>query len=181
MSKILMFLADGFEEIEGLTVVDLCRRAGIAIDTVTVSGNKEITGGHKISVMADLCFDDVDLQTYDMVILPGGGAGTKALKESETVRRLTKESYDTGKYVAAICAAPTVLGDLGILSDKRACCYAGMEKELNCREVSYDRVTVDGKVITSRGMGTAMDFGLMIIEILKGKACAKDVAQSIML
>ena len=115
-----------------------------------------------------------------MMILPGGMPGTKYLRESKLVTDAAVKFAGDGKYVAAICAAPTVLGGLGLLKGKKACCYGGMEDGLTGADVSYDKVTVDGNIITSRGLGTAVDFGLKLLEIFNGAEAAKDMAEKIM-
>lgn len=191
MSKVMVLLAEGFEEIEALTVVDLLRRAGIEVETLSIKDggsaeeNLVVTGARKIPVVADGLFDGSKESTYlgdfSTVVLPGGMPGTINLKEHQGVRKVVTAFYESGKYVAAICAAPTVLGDLGILEGKSATCYPGMEEGLNCANAVTDGTTVvvDGKVITSRGLGTAIDFSLKLIEILKDKATADKIGASV--
>ena len=181
MNKVVLFLADGFEEIEGLTVVDILRRDGIELETVSIMGRKEIHGSHDITVLADTTFEEAKFDDVTMFVLPGGGIGTINLKKYEPLKTLIKKAYEDGKYVAAICAAPTFLGEIGILKDKKACCYGGMESGLMCKTVSFDDVTVDGNVITSRGMGTALTFSLKLLEILSGEEAADKMARMIML
>ena len=186
--KVLVLLADGFEEIEALTVVDLLRRAGIVVETLSIKegGEAEVVNGARgIPVIADGLFDAGQESEYlssaSTVVLPGGMPGTINLKEHQGVRKVVTAFYEGGKYVAAICAAPTVLGDLGILEGKSATCYPGMEDGLNCANAVTDgqTVVVDGKVITSRGLGTAIDFSLKLIEILKDKAIADKIGASV--
>ena len=186
--KVLVLLADGFEEIEALTVVDLLRRAGIVVETLSIKegGEAEVVNGARgIPVIADGLFDAGQESEYlssaSTVVLPGGMPGTINLKEHQGVRKVVTAFYENGKYVAAICAAPTVLGDLGILEGKSATCYPGMEDGLNCANAVTDgqTVVVDGKVITSRGLGTAIDFSLKLIEILKDKATADKIGASV--
>ena len=172
----IMFIADGFEEVEGLAVVDILRRGGIKLDMASIMGRKEIKGSHDINLVTE----DANLDSYDMMILPGGMPGTKYLRESKLVTDAAVKFAGDGKYVAAICAAPTVLGGLGLLKGKKACCYGGMEDGLTGADVSYDKVTVDGNIITSRGLGTAVDFGLKLLEIFNGEEAAKDMAEKIM-
>ncbi len=176
----IMFIADGFEEVEGLAVVDILRRGGIKLDMASIMGRREIKGSHDINLVTDISAEDADLDSYDMMILPGGMPGTKYLRESKLVTDAAVKFAGDGKYVAAICAAPTVLGGLGLLKGKRACCYGGMEDGLTGADVSYDKVTVDGNIITSRGLGTAVDFGLKLLEIFNGKEEADDMAKKIM-
>lgn len=179
MNEVSLFLADGFEEIEGLTVVDLLRRAGIELETVSIMGRKEIMGAHQIEVKADVLFEDADFANTKMLVLPGGMPGTRYLGEYEALRNLILSFNEEEKCVAAICAAPTVFGNLGILKGRKAVCFPTMEDGLKGAEVCYDRVVTDGHITTSRGMGTAMDFGLRLIEILRGKELADKIASQI--
>lgn len=178
MSKIAVFFVEGFEEIEGLTVVDLCRRAGIEVDMVSMMEKKEVMGAHQIPVGCDMMFADIEKDGYDMVVLPGG-AGHKKLEAHEGLMALVDEYLAMDKYVAAICASPSILGRRGILKGKRACCFPSFEEHLQGAEVSFDKVCVDGKVITSRGMGTSIDFALAIIGALEGAELAEKKAKEI--
>lgn len=179
MAKTLIFLADGFEEIEALTVVDLLRRAGIEISMVSIMGRKSVTGSHKITVEADELFDEADFGSADMLILPGGMPGTSNLFGCDALKEKIKEFYDQKKLLAAICAAPTVYGKMGLLDGVRACCYPGCETDLKGADVQTTEVTKDGNFITSRGMGTAIPFGLAIIEQFQGKEAADAMAKKI--
>jgi 4-methyl-5(b-hydroxyethyl)-thiazole monophosphate biosynthesis len=179
MNKVCVFLADGFEEIEGLTVVDLLRRAGIDTEMVSIMKSKEIKGAHNIIVMADKLYEEVDYSDYNMLVLPGGMPGTLNLGEHEGVVMQIKQFADAGKYISAICAAPTILGDHGILAGKRAVCYPGYESRLTNAIVTKEKVEVEQSIITSRGMGTAMDFGLAIIEKLINQETALKIKNSI--
>lgn len=179
MKKIVVFLAEGLEEIEGLTVVDLLRRAGVDVKTVSLSGEKEVTGGHRITVKADACFEEVDFDGTDGVVLPGGMPGTTHLMEHEGVNRVIRTFAEQGKLVAAICAAPTVLGKAGLLQGKRAVCYPGMEEGLIGASVCQEEVAWDGNLITSRGVGTAIPFALTLTEYFLGKEKAKEIGDSI--
>lgn len=179
MAKTAIFLADGFEEIEALTVVDLLRRAGIEITTASIMGRKNVTGSHKITVEADVFFDEVDFDSLDMIILPGGMPGTTNLGACVPLTNKIKEFNEKGKMLCAICAAPTVYGKLGLLNGKKACCYPGCEGDLLGADVKTNSVTKDGNFITSRGMGTAIDFGLAIIEHFQGKEAAKNMSDKI--
>jgi len=181
MAKVFLFLADGFEEIEGLTVVDVLRRGDVDITTVSVTGKPEINGSHGIKVMADILFENADFSEGDMAVLPGGLRGTAALIEHSGVAGVIKEYYEAGKYVAAICAAPTVLGKYGILTGKRATCYPGKEEQLFAGEyVSDEKVVRDGKVITSRGMGTSLDFALALLKELAGEERMEKVGRAVL-
>ena len=173
MSKVNVYLADGFEEVEGLTVVDLLRRAGIETDMVSIMGRKEITGARKIPVLADKLFEEQD--DSDVIVLPGGMPGTIHLGEDETVNRVIKEFATAGKLVAAICAAPSVLGQAGILEGKKATCHPGFEEKLTGADCKLDPVVCDGNIITSRGMGTAIPFALEIVRYFKDDAAVEKV------
>lgn len=179
MGKVAIFLADGFEEIEGLTVVDLLRRAEIEIEMVSISDSDMVTGAHNIKVKADKTFQEVEFQTIDMIILPGGMPGTKNLLKFEPLNEKIKEFYKKGNMLAAICAAPMILGANGILVGKKATCYPGFEQELKGAEVVPEPVVVDGNIITSRGLGTAIEFASVMIEHLKDKKLADNIKESI--
>ena len=146
MKKVYVFLADGFEEIEGLTVVDVLRRAGADTVTVSVSGRKEISGSHKIQVMADSLFEDTDFSDAVLLVLPGGMPGTLNLKAHRGLTELLKRFDTEKKYIAAICAAPTILGELGMLGGRKACVYPSFEDGLNCGEVIDMPVVTDGHI-----------------------------------
>ena len=180
MSKVYVLLADGFEEIEGLTVVDLLRRAGIEVVLASIKDTTDIKGARGINVVADELLSDIK-DSADMVVLPGGMPGTNYLKESQAVRDMVQSYYDNGKYIAAICAAPTVFGDMGLLNGKKATCYPGLEPGLSGAmwPGEGESVVQDGKIITSRGLGTAIDFSLKLIEVLKDFKKADEIAQSV--
>lgn len=179
MAKVYIFLADGFEEIEGLTVVDLLRRAGVEITMVSITGQQFITGSHHIMVKADALFESVDYADADMLVLPGGMPGTKNLSGHEGLDQLLKNFNAKGKKISAICAAPSILGSKGLLKGKQATCYPGYEDALLGARVTNAGVVSDGNFITSKGLGTAVDFSLALIKSLKGEASASDVAKSI--
>lgn len=179
MSKVCIFLADGFEEVEGLTVVDLLRRADIDITMVSIMESKKITGAHNIIIGADALFDNMDFTNIDALVLPGGMPGTKHLGEHKGLVELIKSFNDENKLIAAICAAPSVLGVNGILKDKKATSYPGFEDKLEGAILSTEPVVKDQNIITSRGVGTAIDFALAIIETLKGKDTADKIADEI--
>ncbi len=174
MKQIAIFLAEGFEEIEGLTVVDILRRAGITIDMVSITGSVKVTGSHGIEITADKTISATDFTKLDMIVLPGGMPGTKNLESCETLMKQVEE-----KYLAAICAAPRSYGHRGLLSGKRACCYPGFESHLTGAKVTAAEVSVDGHMITSRGMGTAIPFALAIVEAFCGKEKAEELSKSI--
>ncbi len=180
MSKAYILLADGFEEVEGLTAVDLMRRAGIEVVMASISESLTVKGARGITVTADTLLSDIG-DDADMVILPGGMPGTNYLKGSSAVRSMVQKYNDSGKYIAAICAAPTVFGDMGLLKGKKATCYPGMEEGLVGAEWPGADYTVvaDGNIITSRGVGTAIDFALKLIEVLINKEKADAIAKSV--
>ena len=177
MSVVNVFFADGFEEIEALTVVDLLRRVNIKTNMVSVTGNLKIAGGHGIDITADVLFEDCE--EADMIVLPGGLKGTNTLKAHEGLKKMIIDYKEKNKYLAAICAAPTVYGAMGILKDRKACCYPGMEDELNCGEALMDDIVIDDKFITSRGAGTAMKLALALIGILENEETARKLADGI--
>ncbi len=179
MKKTGVFLAEGFEEIEGLTVVDILRRAGIDVVTISVMGQKEVCGSHKITVLADALFEEVNFEEYEGIVLPGGMPGTTNLGGHSGVNRIIKSFAEQGKLVAAICAAPSVLGQAGILEGKKAACYPGFEDKLTGAEVTFEEVAEDGNVITSRGMGTAIPFGLRLTAYFTTEQKAKELAEAI--
>ena len=179
MIKVNVLLADGFEEIEALAVVDLLRRAQVYVGTVSVMDDYMVHGAHGISVQAEDLFDEVDFAETDALILPGGMPGTTNLKENEGVRKVTAELAEKGKIIGAICAAPTVLSDLGLLKGKRYTCYPSVETYFQGAVIMKAPVVSDGNIITSRGAGTAIDFALELIAVLVGKERALSVAESI--
>ena len=179
MSKLGIFMADGCEEIEGLTVVDLVRRAGIEIEMISVSGEENVTGSHKIAFQTDVSKADADFASYDGIVLPGGMPGTTHLMEDDTVNRVIKEFATSGKLVAAICAAPSVLGNAGLLEGKKATCYPGVEGKLTGADFVTDPVTKDGNIITSRGLGTAIEFAAEIVAYLLDESAAKSLKESV--
>ena len=179
MNKIGIFMADGCEEIEGLTVVDIVRRAGIHITTISISDKKEVAGAHGITFLADAKKDEVDFSTLDGIVLPGGMPGTTNLGADETVDKVIREFAAGGKLVAAICAAPSVLGQAGLLNGKHATSYPGFEPKLTGAVTFEDPVVQDGNVITSRGMGTAIAFALEIVSYFTDKKTADKLAESI--
>lgn len=179
MKKVYVFLADGFEEIEGLTPVDLLRRAGAEVQTVSISDSTSVCGSHKIKVEADSVFAGTDFSDADMLVLPGGMPGTKRLGAHEGLAELLKKTNEAKGGIAAICAAPSVLGDLGLLRGKKAVCYPGFEEHLAGAEVCCCSVVTDGNITTSRGMGTAVDFGLELVTRLLGADAADALAKKI--
>lgn len=181
MSNVIIFLADGFEEIEALTVVDVLRRGGVDIATVSITDREAVMGAHGIQVKADRIFDKAVEGKADMLILPGGGTGTQNLKAHTGVNELCAEFASEGKYVTAICAAPSVLGVKGLLKGKTAVCYPGFESQLEGAVIGKNRVEQDGKFITSKGPGTAMEFALTLLAVLKGSDTAAKVKEGMLI
>lgn len=177
---VYVHLATGFEEIEALTVIDLLRRAGIEVESVSITGNKLVTGTHDIPVEADILYEEADYTTCEMIVLPGGLPGADYLGEHEGLVKHIRCFAESGKYLAAICAAPQVFGAQGVLEGKKATIYPGMEDCLKGGQPQKDIVVQDGKVITSRGPATAMPFALKLIEVLKGKSTAESVADGLL-
>lgn len=179
MSKICVFFADGFEEIEALTVVDILRRAGIDVDMVSVTGARKVTGSHKIPVEMDKLFEEVNFDETDMIVLPGGMPGTKNLEACEPLMAQVDAFYKEEKYLAAICAAPSIFGHRGMLKGKKACSNPGFESHLEGAEVLQEPAVISGHMITSRGMGTAIPFGLTILELLQGQDAAIEMKKKL--
>ena len=179
MANVYVFTADGFEEIEGLTVVDLMRRAGAQVKMVSISDGLAVKGSHGIEIKADTFFDDVDFSQADLLVLPGGMPGTLYLGEHEGLTGLLQDFAAKGKRVAAICAAPSVLGGLGLLKGKRAVCYPGFEDKLTGAQVEMEEVVTDGCITTSRGLGTAIPFALELISLLFGPEKAEEIKKSV--
>lgn len=163
MNRIGIFMADGCEEIEGLTVVDIARRAGIEIDMISITGKAEVTSSHKVTFQTEITKEQADFSRYDGIVLPGGMPGTLNLGADDTVNEVIKKYAEEGKMVAAICAAPSVLGQAGLLEGKKATCHPGFEDKLTGATFLEDAVVRDGNIITSRGMGTAIPFALEIV------------------
>lgn len=167
--KVLLHLADGFEELEAISVVDTLRRADINIQMVSITGKRDVIGAHNIAVIADMLFESVDYSDVDMIILPGGLQGTQTMDKHVGLKEQLLIAVERGKWVAAICAAPIILGKLGLLKGKTATCYPGFEQHLQGADISLpDSTIIDGNIITSRGPGTSLNFALTIVEVLKG-------------
>lgn len=172
-------LADGFEEVEALAVADILMRAEMEVKLVSVMGQDVVTGAHGIKVTADFNFRSANFDKCDVLFLPGGMPGTINLKEHAGLSRKIKEFDAQGKWLAAICAAPSVFGGIGLLEGKKATCFPGFEKYLNGAEVIDEKVVLDGKIFTSKGMGTAIDLGLAMVEQLVSPDKARELASSI--
>ena len=180
MSRVGIFLADGFEEIEGLTVVDILRRAGIDISMISINGKKKVTGAHGIALDTDEDIVQCDLDKLDMLVLPGGMPGTLNEEASETIQAAIDYCAKNDRWIGAICAAPSILGHKGLLQGKTATCYTGFEKDLLGAEIGSDGVIQDGKYITARGAGVAVDFGLELVGAMLGKEAQAQIRASIL-
>lgn len=175
---VYLFLADGFEIIEALSPVDTMRRAGIEVKTVGITGSV-VESSCKVKVTADILSDEVDLDSADAVVIPGGLPGVTNLENSDFVKNSLVKAAKDGKLVCAICAGPSLLGKLGILKGKKAIVYPGFESYLEGADLSCEHVIKDGNIITAKGAGVSVDFGLEIVAALKGKAEAERVRASI--
>ena len=178
---VYVLLGTGFEETEAIAPIDLLRRAGIPTLTVGVE-DKTVTGGHNISVVADITLGEMDLTVLDMIVLPGGLGGVATVRSSEAALDALRFAWENNKFVAAICAGPTFLADLGITDGKQATCYPGCETGMGCANMVADVPCVrDGNLITGTSAGCAIPFGLMLIEALKGTEEAECVAKQIVI
>ncbi len=175
---VYMFLAEGFEEVEAIAPLDLLRRAGVSVMTIGV-GAKVVRGAHGMEIIADITTYEamklLEKSPADMVILPGGGLGTENLSVDPTVKAFIDHAHSNGKYIAAICAAPSVLGKYGILKGKRATCFPGFEDKLDGAILSDEKVVADGRIITAKGMGVAVQFGLALVSALVSKERADEL------
>ncbi len=178
MPKVLLPLAQGCEELEAVTIIDLLRRAGIEVVTAGLD-EQPVTASRQTVLIPDTDLDNALKDDYDMVVLPGGLPGADYLDKDSRIRDILVKMADSEKFTAAICAAPKVLANAGLLQGKQATSYPGFLKDAEGTDVSSDAVVVDGKVITSRGPGTAMDFALTLIESLSGKARRDEVEQGL--
>lgn len=181
MSLVYAFIANGTEEVELLTVVDLLRRADIDTKIVSITEDYEVTGSHKIVIKADMLVKDVDFEAGDMIFLPGGMPGTLNLASCEILMKNVVEYNEKGKRLAAVCAAPSIFGELGLLEGKAASCYPGFEDKLKGAVYKREKAVTDGNITTGRGMGGCIELGLELISLLKGEEAAKDMAEKIQL
>lgn len=179
MGKIYAFLADGSEETELLAVVDVLIRGGQEVELVSVTGKREVVSAHKIHIIADHVFEEINCEDADVLFLPGGMPGTRNLAAHEGLCCALKKFNQDQKRIAAICAAPSVLGGLGILEGRRATCYPGFEKELAGAYYTSDGVVTDGHISTARGLGYALDLGIELLGLLTDRAHAASIKESI--
>lgn len=174
---VYMILANGFEEIEALEPLDILRRGGVDIQTVSIMDTKTVVGAHSIAVMADIMVNDIKLDTLDMVILPGG-SGHELLDASNDVHALLNHAVAYNKYIAAICASPSILGKKQLLIGKHATCFPGFEKYCYDAIITNEKTVQDGLIITGKGAGAAADFGFLILSILKDKTTADELRKT---
>ena len=178
---VYMLLGTGFEETEAIAPLDLLRRAGVEVLTVGVTG-KTVFGSHNIGIEADITIDQMDLTALEMIILPGGLGGVASARASQPALDALKFAWENDKFVAAICAGPTVLADLGITDGKNATCYPGCENGMGSANMIPDAACIrDGKLITGTSAGCAIPFGLALVEALKGKDMAETIARQIVI
>jgi 4-methyl-5(b-hydroxyethyl)-thiazole monophosphate biosynthesis len=179
MAKVYAFLADGLEEVECLATVDILRRSGVETTLVSVTGKKEVKGSHNITIVADELFENVSTSEADVLFLPGGMPGTVNLKNHEGLRAAIKKANKDGRRIAAICAAPSILGEMELLKGKTATCYPGFEDSLKGASHTRQGVVTDGNITTSRGLGYALDLGLELVRLLEGHQRSEEVKESI--
>ena len=179
MKKLGIFMAEGCEEVAALTVVDIARRAGIEVAMISVSGKKEVTSSHNVTIQTDIPAEFMDFDMLDGIVLPGGLPGTLNLAANAYVQKTIADFTKAGKLVAAICAAPSVLGEAGLLEGKNAVCYPSFEEKLLGANVGCEPVAVDGNIITGRGLGTAIAFSLEIVKYLLDEEIADKIAKAI--
>lgn len=178
MGTVYVFFADGFEEIEAFTSVDVMRRAGLDVEMVTVTPDEIVTGAHGIPVLCDKNVVNCDFFDAELVLLPGGMPGAVALEKCEELRNLLLRFAQDKKPIAAICAAPMVLGKLGLLKGKKATCYPGFEQYLEGAEYTGALVERDGNVVTGKGPGASMDFALAVVDLLLGKERVRQLKEA---
>lgn len=179
--KVIVFLAEGYEEVEALTVVDYLRRMHIRVDTVSITGERKVKGAHDIVVLADKLINEIeDINTYHGVIIPGGLPGATNLRDSDKVIDLVKEVNKNKQLVAAICAGPVVLQQAGIIKDKKVTSYPGFEGELKDGIYKEEPVITDGNIITARGPALAVDFAIEIVKYFLGNGKVEELKKNIL-
>jgi 4-methyl-5(b-hydroxyethyl)-thiazole monophosphate biosynthesis len=171
---VYILLGTGFEETEAVAPCDILRRAGIPVQFVGLSG-REVQGAHGIGVCADVTVDELDYDALDMIVLPGGMGGVNSILACPAALDAVRFAWENDRYVAAICAAPTVLAALGVTDGRKATCYPGLEGRMGSADMQGTATVADGKLLTGAGPGTAIDFGLLLVRALKGEAAAKKV------
>ncbi len=177
MKRVFIFLAEGFEEIEAITPIDVLRRAKIDVTTVSITDKKEVSGAHNITIVTDAIFAETDFSDADLLVLPGGMPGSTNLNEHKALKELLIDFAKKDKLIGAICAAPLVLGGLGLLKGKTATCYPGVEGKLTGAKHTGSPLEVDGNMVTAKGIGAAMKFALQLVAMLKSKDVANTLAE----
>ncbi len=180
MAKVYEFLADGFEDIEALGPVDILRRGGVEVQTVSIGGTLAVTSAHGVEVKADILFSDADLSDADLLLIPGGMPGARNIDGHEGVRRALLAHNAAGRSIGAICAGPMVLGHLGLLDGKCATCYPGFEKELAGAAYTAEPFTVDGNIVTGKGPGATLAYSYALLAMLMGEQVARTVKEGMM-
>lgn len=175
MSKVTVFIADGTEEVECLTTVDILRRAGIETQLVSITDNLATVSSHDITIVADKTFDEASFDDSDMIFIPGGMPGTTHMSEHEGLAEVIKDFARNGKRVAAVCAGPSVIGRLGLLEGKKATCFPGWEDKLLGATCTGEGVVTDGIFTTGRGLGFSIDLALELVKLLEGTELADDI------
>ena len=178
---ILVHLAAGFEETEAVTIIDLLRRANLEVLTVSITGQLMVTGAHNITLAADLLYNEADYSLARMIILPGGMPGTTNLMNHAGLLGKLKQFEREKRWIGAICAAPMILGQLGLLNGRTAVCYPGFESKLTGANILYDPFSIDEHIITGRGVGTALEFALAIVRILKDESVAASLRSALVM
>ena len=179
MAQIGVFFGTGYEEVEALAVVDVLRRGGMDVKMISITDEKQVTSSHQVTVLMDQTLKETDFGKLDMIMLPGGMPGTKNLEACEELMKQVEDFYAKGKWIAAICAAPSIFEHRGLLKGRNACSYPSFESHLEGAEVSHNPVEISGHVITSRGMGTAVELGLKILELFTDIKTADEMADKI--
>lgn len=179
MKRAVMLFAEGFETVEALMVVDILRRGGVEVTMTSINEDEFVRSSHDVNIEMDAVLGEIDVLDFDAIILPGGMPGTLHLGESEAVKKAILAMNEEGKIVSAICAAPGVLGKYGLLEGKKACSYPEHEKNLIGAQVLREPVVTDGNMITSRGLGTALEFGLRLLEVLESEEKADQIRKAI--
>jgi len=177
MKRVNVYLADGFEEIEAITVIDVLRRAEIDARMISITGRKTVKGAHNVTVEADELFENVDNSAADMLVLPGGMPGTRYLGEHKGLSEIIRSFAEKNKPIAAICAAPSILGRMGLLNGRKAVCYPGFEEALKGAVIGENIVSQEENYITSKGPGTAIYFALRLVELLVDKETAEELRE----
>ncbi|MCL2596298.1 MAG: DJ-1/PfpI family protein [Paludibacter sp.] len=180
--KTAIFLAKGFEEMEAVCPIDILRRAGVNVISVSISDKKQVEGAYNITFTADALFEEIDFEDIEMIVLPGGMPGAANLANHTGLCGKILDFADSDKRIAAICAAPSVvLGGLGLLKGKEAICYPGYEAGMCTKQISEKSVVTDGIITTAKGPGVAMEFALELVKILKGEAIAQKIKKDLCL